>query len=96
MAKGIEIRLDKKRHLLLTTDALAKYEAMSHKRLMAQSTVKNFSLWDVIVLVWALLLHEDRNLEIRDVANVIDPADMEPLMNAVAKAIENYTEEIKR
>jgi hypothetical protein len=96
-SQGVEIKLGKqKRYLLLTTDSLARYEEVTGKKLMAQSTAKNFSLWDVIVVVWSLLLHEDPNLEVRDVGNMIDPANMGPLMNAVAKAIENYTEEIQR
>jgi hypothetical protein len=97
MSRSIEIKLGgKSKHFLLTTSALARFEAMTHKQLMAQSTAKNFSMWDLICVVWALLLHENPNLEVRDAANMIDPMNMKPVMNAMQQAIGNYMKEIQR
>jgi hypothetical protein len=96
MSRDTEVKLgDKKRHFLLTTNALAKFEAMTHKNFMARTTAENFSMWDLICAVWALLLAEEPNLEVRDAANMIDPMNMKPVMNAMQQAIANYAREIQ-
>jgi hypothetical protein len=97
MAKGIPVTLHgQKHHLLLTTNGLARFEAMTGKMLMAKSTADHFTLWDLIVMIRSLLLDEDPNLDVRDAASLIDTADLGALMNAVPQAIANYTAEITK
>ena len=38
-------------------------------------------------IVWALLLHEDENLTVRQVGAMLDPAKLQPVMDAYIQAI---------
>ena len=96
MSKGIKIKLDKKRHLLVTTDALAQYERITGRQLLAQSTMSNLSLRDVLVITWALLLHEDSKLTIDEVGDMIKPqTNMKELMYKIGEAWDAYGKELK-
>lgn len=96
MAKGIKVKLDKKRHLLVTTDALAQYEKVTSRKLLAKSTISNLSLRDLIVITWAFLLHEDPGLKIDDVGDMIKPqGNMQALIYKIAEAWAVYDKEME-
>jgi len=95
MNRGIEVKLDMKRHLRVTADALAAYERVTGRQLLAKATMSNLSLRDVVVIVWALLLHEDETLKIDDVGDMIKPlTNMKELIYKVAEAWDIYIREL--
>lgn len=97
MAKGVKIRLDKKRHLLITTESLAAYERVTGRQMMAQSTLTNLSLRDVIVMAWAFLLHEDSRLTIDQVGDMIKPQkNFNELLSGIQRAMDDFTKELDR
>ena len=73
MAKGkVKVRLGgKKRHLRVTSEALAAFEKVTHKPLMAQSTLENLTLVDLIAMAWSFLLDESPELSIGEVQAMI-------------------------
>ena len=96
MSKGIKVKLDKKRHLLVTTDALAQYERITGRKLLAESTMSNLSLRDVVVITWALLLHEDPRLTIDQVGDMIKPqTNMQELTYRIGEAWDIYAKEME-
>jgi len=97
MTKGIKVKLDKKRHLLVTSQAVAKYQEVTGRELAAQSTLSNLSLRDVVVITWALLLHEDPRLTIDQVGDMIKPqTNMKELMYKIAEAWDAYGRELDK
>ena len=97
MSKGIKVKLDKKRHLLITTDAIAAYERITGKQLVARSTIVNFSSRDLVVFVWACLLHEDSKLTLDEVAEMIKlQINWDSLIAGIQKAWDAYGKELEK
>lgn len=97
MNRGIEVKLDRKRHLLASSQAIAKYQEITGRELAARTTISNLSLRDVIVITWALLLHEDPGLTIDGVGDMIFPlTNMKELMYKIAEAWDVYGKELEK
>jgi len=95
MTKRIKIKLDKERHLLATSRAIAKYQEVTGRELLAKSTLSNLSLRDVIVVTWTLLLHEDSSLTIDQVGDIIKPqTNMNELIYKIGEAWDAYDKEL--
>jgi len=97
MAKSVKVKLDRKRHLLVTSQAIAKYREVTGRELAAQTTLSNLSLRDLIVVTWALLLHEDSKLTLDQVGDMIKPqTNMKELMYKIAEAWDAYGRELDK
>ena len=95
MAKEIKVRLDKTRHLKASAQAIARYQEVTGRELLAQSTRSNLSLRDVIIVAWVLLLHEAPGLTIDEVGDMIFPlTNMQELMYKIAEAWDTYYKEL--
>ena len=95
MARGIRVKLDRKRHLRLTSQAIADFERVTGKPLLAESTLSNLSLRDFVTIVWALLLHEDPQLTIEQVRDMIHPlGKIKELRDKIVEACDAYVKEM--
>ena len=95
MAKGIKVKLDRKRHLLITADGLAAYERVTGRSLLARSTMRNLCAGDIVVMGWSFLIYEDPELEIQQVADMISSErNWDNLLNGIERAWDAYMKEL--
>lgn len=71
MKHGITINLDKPRTLRYGINALAKIEDLTNKPLV-KLDLKNVGIKDLLIITYAGLCHEDNNLTIEKVGDIID------------------------
>ena len=71
MKHGITINLDKPRPLRYGINALAKIEDLTNKPLV-KLDLKNVGIKDLLIITYAGLCHEDSNLTIEKVGDIID------------------------
>ncbi len=71
MKHGITINLDKPRTLRYGINALAKIEDLTNKPLV-KLDLKNVGIKDLLIIIYAGLCHEDSNLTIEKVGDIID------------------------
>ena len=71
MKHGITINLDKPRTLRYGINALAKLEDLTNKPLV-KLDLKNVGIKDLLIITYAGLCHEDSNLTIEKVGDIID------------------------
>lgn len=81
--KPITIELDKERSLLLDLNAMAEFEDVTGKNLFQIGS--NFSAKDFRALLWACMLHEDEELTLKDVGQMIHPGNMEYIQNKITE-----------
>lgn len=84
----VEIELDKKRKLRYDFNAMCELEDVLGRPLQELSD-KNLRMKDMRAMLWAGLLHQDPDLDILEVGNLIDEAEsMQYVAEKVAEAIE--------
>lgn len=92
MAKTAKVMLDKERTL--------KYPVFSLIRLQKEHGIKLTDLSDekkaqdlevIVALIWAGLIHEDKELTLEDVGNMIDLSDLTDLSTVMADVLGNAT-----
>lgn len=71
MKHGVTINLDKPRTLRYGINALAKIEDLTNKPLV-KLDLKNVGIKDLLIITYAELCHEDSNLTIEKVGDIID------------------------
>lgn len=71
MKHGVTINLDKPRTLRYGINALAKIEDLTNKPLV-KLDLKNVGIKDLLIITYAGLYHEDSNLTIEKVGDIID------------------------
>jgi hypothetical protein len=87
MKQGITINLDKPRTLRYGINALAKIEDVTGKPLM-QLDLNNVGIKDLLAIVYSGLYHEDKDLTIDTVGDLIDEySNLSVVAEAVGKAL---------
>ena len=87
--KGVSIKLDKERTLRFTTKAIAAFERKIGKPFSKIDDFDDLFLDEKLSLIWAGLLHEDNNLTVDEVFDLIDEhSDMLSVLQAVGSAME--------
>jgi hypothetical protein len=87
MKKGITINLDKPRTLRYGINALAKIEDVTGKALM-KLDLNNIGIKDLLGIVYAGLYHEDKDLTIDKVGDLIDEySSLNEVAENVSKAL---------
>ncbi|MGG3561651.1 hypothetical protein ABES03_08605 [Neobacillus rhizosphaerae] len=81
----VKIELDKARHLRYTMNALAEIEDQLGVPLAELQNVK-MTMKNVRVILWAGLIHEDKELTQEDVGEMVDLGNMEYVQERVAEA----------
>ncbi len=93
--KLITVTLDKERHLRLPLEGLLEFEKLTGKNLLKGFNLADFSLADNAALVFACLLHEDKELTYEDVLGLVDINNLTTVMTAVTECINQATPEVK-
>ena len=88
MKKGISINLDKPRTLRYGINALAKIEDITGKPITALD-LNRVGIKDLLVIVYAGLYHEDKDLTVEQVGNIID--EYSDINNVAEKVGEAFT-----
>lgn len=93
--KLVTVNLDKERHLRLTLKGMLEFEKLTKKSLLKGFELKTFSLEETAALVFACLIHEDKELMYDDVLCMIDISNLTTVIDAVSKCLEQSLPEAK-
>ncbi len=83
----VTIQLDKERHLRLTLKGMLEFDKLTGKNLLKGFKIKDFSLKDTAAMLWACLLHEDKELTFDDVLLMVDFSNLMMVMDALATSL---------
>lgn len=84
----VSITLDKKRSLLLDLNAMVNVEEATGKNLLQGDSLNNLSAKDLRALLWACLLHEDKELTLEQVGGMVHSGNMESIASKLTSAWE--------
>ena len=84
----IPIELDKKRNLMLDLNAMVNFEEATGKNVLQGDSLNNLSAKDLRALLWACLLHEDKDLTLDQVGGMIHSGNMEVVASKLTAAWE--------
>lgn len=87
-APVVKIELDKTRHLRVDFNGLAAFEEETGKAVEDIGT--GMSVTELRALVWALLLHEDPELSVRDVGAMLHPGNVQAIEEAVQESFADF------
>ena len=83
----VTIHLDKERQLKLTLRGMVAYEEQTGKSLLNGFGMKTMSMKEVAVLMWACLIHEDKELTYDAFLDIVDMGNIESLSDAISECI---------
>lgn len=83
----VTVILDKERHLRLTMRGMLAFEEKTGINIFKGFDFSNISLKDFTALLWACLLHEDKELKFDDFTDLVDLSNLTPLAEAVTQCI---------
>lgn len=86
-APTVAIELDKTRHLKLDLNAMAAFEEAAGQSMFTLK--ENMSARHLRALLWAALLHEDRELTLEQVGAMIHASNMEYIGGKIKDVFEN-------
>lgn len=84
----VKVTLDKERHLRLTLKGMLEFEKLTGRNLIKGFRLQDLTLKDSAALLWACLLHEDKELTFDDVVSMVDFSNLILVMDAVTKCLE--------
>jgi len=91
----VTINLDKERHLRLTMKGMIVFEKLTGKNLLKGFEFKELTLGDTAAMMWACLIHEDKELTYDDVCCMVDTSNIEMAMEALTKCLTQSFPETK-
>ena len=80
----IKVKLDKVRHLRLDLNAMVAYERVSGKKI--ESFGPDSSMEEVLYLLWACLLHENKDLAVEEVGSIVHAGNIGEVADSLAQA----------
>jgi len=83
----VTIQLDKERHLRLTIRGAMGYQTLTGQNLLSGFDPTKLTLRDITALLWACLIHEDKELKYEDVIDMIEIGDIPRVTKAVSQCI---------
>ena len=83
----VKITLDKERHLRLTLKGMLEFEKMTGVNLLKGFDFNKLKLEDSARLLWASLIHEDKELTLDDVLYMVDVSNLTIVMEALIDCI---------
>ena len=89
MEELVKIELDKERHLRLSLKGMLTFEKLTGRNLMKGFKLNDLGLGDTAAMLWACLLHEDRELTYDDVCCLVDFNNLERVLSALADCLTN-------
>ena len=78
----VEVELDRVRHLRCDLNAMVAYERASGRRM--ETMGGNPSMEDVLILLWACLIHEDRELTVEAVGGMVHAGNLAEVSDKLA------------
>lgn len=94
--KLVTITLDKERHLRLTLKGMLEFQKLTDMNLLKGFQLKDLTLEDVAALVWASLIHEDKELKYDDVLCMVDLSNITAVTEAITACILQSLPEAKK
>jgi len=89
----VPITLDKKRNLLLNLNAMVSFEDVTGRNLLQGIAIGDMSTKDLRALLWACLIHEDKELTLEQVGEMIHAGNMTDIFTKLTEAWEAATPE---
>lgn len=87
LEKLITIQLDRERHLRLTLKGMLEFERLTGRSLLKGFALKDLTLKDSAAMMYACLLHEDKELTYDDVIGMVDFSNLPTVIEAFYKCI---------
>jgi|GEM_PF-899677 hypothetical protein len=84
----VEITLDKARAFKLDFKALMAFEKLSGKNVLESNVWQHMTASDMVMLLWAGLVHEDPQLTLDMVAGFIHPGNIQLVVNALQQGFQ--------
>jgi len=84
----IPIELDKKRNFLYDLNAMISFEEITGKNTLQGINPADLSAKDFRALVWACLIHEDKELTLEQVGAMFHSRNMDEMANRLSAALE--------
>jgi len=91
----VTVKLDKERHLKLTLRGMLEFESLTGVNLFRGFDMKKMSLKQITTLLWACLIHEDKELTFDNFIDIVDLSNINVLSDAVAECIIQSVPDIK-
>lgn len=91
----VTVKLDKERNLRLTLRGMLEFEKLTGGNLFKGFDMKKMTLKERTALLWACLIHEDKELKYDDFIDMVDLGNINMLADAVAQCINESLPDIK-
>jgi len=83
----VTVKLDKERHLKLALRGMVAFEELTGKNLLNGVDFTQMTMQEVAGLMWACLLHEDKELTFDVFLDIVNLNDIPTLSDAVARCV---------
>ena len=83
----VTITLDKERHLRLTLRGMREFQKQTGLDLLKGFSLSKMSFDDKCALMWACLIHEDKELSFDAFMDIVDISNILPFQEAITKSI---------
>jgi len=83
----VTVQLDKERHLKLTARGMLGFQTLTGKSLFGGIDLKDIEFKEFMALLWACLVHEDKELKYDDVLDMVEIGHMPLLTKAISRCI---------
>ncbi len=93
--KLVTIKLDKERSLRLTLKGMLEFQKLSGKNFLQGFKLKDLGLEDTAMMLWACLIHEDKELTYDDVLGMVDFGNLEKAMDALRDCLSQSLPEVE-
>lgn len=85
--KLVTVKLDKDRHMKLGMRGLLEFEKVTGKNLLRGFSLDELTLHDTAVLMWASLIHEDKELKLDTVIDMVDITNIQMIADALGSCV---------
>jgi len=93
--KLVTVKLDKVRHLRLAAKGMVEFEKITGKNLLKGLNLDEMTIGDEVALMWACMIHEDKELTYDDVLDMVDLSNINIVDQAVTDCINQSLPDIK-
>jgi len=91
----VTVQLDKERHLRLTLRGMLAYETLTGQSLFKGFNPQKLNLREITSMLWACLIHEDKELKYDDVIDMVEIGDIPTLTKAISRCIVESFPDVK-
>lgn len=81
------VKLDKERHLKLNLNSMIRFKEVTGKDMIKDFNLEQLESRDILALLWACLIHEDKTLTMEQVGDLISLQDLPAISEALTKAL---------